>query len=397
MSNMWPSTTQKRALAYAPKPFAALSFLSSLFIMYYLLVRHPEKRKAMPPESSPWAVGASGTSLTCSIQGFIVITFYLAFPFYYASFSIFACRFECPFVLATCNDFSLNFAILIVFTPDVALKNNFKEENYAWMEKFIHIGAYLFPLILSIVASVNDWINPGLSFCTFVIPGDDCEEHIDPDQDCRHKNESQIIYATASSIILAELTVGTLTIIYLLYKFETIQTDIDAAIGMRQIVEKARKRRLHDVGLQSGLYLLSFWLGYLPSLVEAIVWVITESLNYDLIVFANCIFGCQGFIIMVIYFALQNRSQRVSTVLPGPMLENLTVSQIKASAAMPKKRASGMSSRERFSFHIFDGTPAEDSPWLDYFEDGASGASDVEGTLFEGEDRNSLVASLLTE
>ena len=42
-----PTTTQMRALAYAPKPFAALSFLSSLFGMYYLLIRHPEKRKRM--------------------------------------------------------------------------------------------------------------------------------------------------------------------------------------------------------------------------------------------------------------------------------------------------------------------------------------------------------------
>ena len=47
MSTEWPTTSEQRALAYAPKPFALLSFLSSLFVMYYLLIRHPEKRKRM--------------------------------------------------------------------------------------------------------------------------------------------------------------------------------------------------------------------------------------------------------------------------------------------------------------------------------------------------------------
>jgi len=55
----------------------------------------------MPAELVPWAVGDTGTSLTCSIQGFIIIVFYLAFPFYYASFSVFACksRVQCAYPL----------------------------------------------------------------------------------------------------------------------------------------------------------------------------------------------------------------------------------------------------------------------------------------------------------
>lgn len=127
-TNPWPNLTQQRALAYAPKPFAALSFLSSLFVMYYLLIRHPEKRDrmyhrlilsifvcilplsfclfwgtwAMPEGSVPWAIGASGTSTTCSIQGFLITTFILAFPFYYASLSVFASK-KIHVVSATCD------------------------------------------------------------------------------------------------------------------------------------------------------------------------------------------------------------------------------------------------------------------------------------------------------
>ena len=49
-------------------------------------------------------------------------------------------------------------------TTDVAVKNNFQEEKYAWMEKWIHVEAYLLPVTLAIVAAVEGWINPGLSF-----------------------------------------------------------------------------------------------------------------------------------------------------------------------------------------------------------------------------------------
>ena len=42
-----PTLTQQRALAYALKPFAFLSFCSSIFIIYYLTVKHPERRKRM--------------------------------------------------------------------------------------------------------------------------------------------------------------------------------------------------------------------------------------------------------------------------------------------------------------------------------------------------------------
>lgn len=130
------------------------------------------------PENIPWAVGASGNSVTCSIQGFIYITFYLAFPFYYASISVFACKsvlLTWVFVVFKVG-IHLPELLLLLFShyficfPDVALKNNFKEEKYRWMEKWIHVGAYLPPLTLAIIALVEDWISPGLAVCTMVSP-----------------------------------------------------------------------------------------------------------------------------------------------------------------------------------------------------------------------------------
>eukprot|EP00571_Detonula_confervacea_P010843 CAMPEP_0172301512 /NCGR_PEP_ID=MMETSP1058-20130122/3388_1 /TAXON_ID=83371 /ORGANISM="Detonula confervacea, Strain CCMP 353" /LENGTH=425 /DNA_ID=CAMNT_0013011655 /DNA_START=269 /DNA_END=1543 /DNA_ORIENTATION=- len=422
MAAHFPSTSQQRALAYAQKPFAAISFLSTLFVMYYLLIRHPEKRKRlyhrlilatfccfMPlsfamflgtwvskvninphnkqayeltfyphltqamPAGTPWAVGTSGTSLTCSIQGFVEITFYLAFPFYYASFSILAY---------------------------LSVKSNFKEENYAWIEKWIHIGAYLLPLTVSIVAAVNGWINPGLSTCTLNIPGK-CGVTFDPN--CHHVKSSRL-YGPLAAIVMIELLIGTVTIVFLLCTFEKIQKEVDGTIGMKRIVEKARKRRLKEVAVQTGLYIISFWFGYVPKLIETFARFTAEEINYELITFSNCIFAFQGFIILVIYFALQQKSRRESTcILPGPAAERdnaqETVSKIRANAAMPRS-PTWKGSLSRFSFHIFDGTPEEDSPFAAYFDDDLedSGLSETVSEQEEnGPPENSLVTSLLAD
>eukprot|EP00579_Thalassiosira_antarctica_P033216 CAMPEP_0201999514 /NCGR_PEP_ID=MMETSP0905-20130828/6081_1 /ASSEMBLY_ACC=CAM_ASM_000554 /TAXON_ID=420261 /ORGANISM="Thalassiosira antarctica, Strain CCMP982" /LENGTH=404 /DNA_ID=CAMNT_0048555765 /DNA_START=124 /DNA_END=1338 /DNA_ORIENTATION=+ len=396
MTFVLPTTTQMRALAYAPKPFAALSFLSSLFGMYYILIRHREKQKrmyhrlilstfvcimplsfclflgtwAMPSGSVPWVVGNSGTSVTCSIQGFIWAICIMAFPFYYASLSIFAY---------------------------VAVKNNYKEEKYVWMEKWIHVGAYLPPLTLAIVAAVKDWIRPGLAYCIIDIPGD-CLTSIDPD--CDHKNATKI-YSPIAAIVLIELMVGTFTIIYLLCTFDKIQKEVEVAIGMKQIVEKARKRRLQEVSLQTGLYLMSFWFGYIPRIVEDFVRTATGELNYDLITAVHCIFANQGFIFLVIYFTLQQRSQKETVPVAEINTTYETVSKIRANAARRKSSSRESSLANRFSFHVFDGTPTEDSPWRAYFDDD-SDEQDLSATVIEEEEsiahtENSLVTSLLAD
>lgn len=288
---------------------------------------------------------------------------------------------------------------------DVAAKNNFQEEKYAWMEKWIHFGAYLLPVALAIVAAIEGWISPGLSFCHLDVTCD-----IFDDLDCAHKQESWIL-APCFIIIGTELVVGTLVIVYLLCKFDSFQKDLDEAVGLRQMIETARKRRLHDVALQTGLYLASFWFGYIPIIADAIYRLVTHKINYGLVAAAHCLFGLQGFIILVIYFALMNRRRRDSFfhVFVAPETNeggrgrhqsmmntgHETVAKIRENAANPRRvsRRSSMD-QSRFSFHIFDGSPADDSPWAQYVDENSS-VSDTGGTILEDEDRNSLATSLL--
>ena len=161
-----PTVPQRMAFAYAAKPFALLSFLSSLWIIYSLLLRCQIQTRTMyhrlilsaaicisvlsfclfwgtwaaPIGANPYIIGASGNDNTCTAQGFLFDWSYIAFPFYYASFSILAL---------------------------VSVKNNFKEEQYAWMEKWIHLGAYVPPFIFVLVAAAHGWIKPGYGLCSY--------------------------------------------------------------------------------------------------------------------------------------------------------------------------------------------------------------------------------------
>jgi len=322
----------------------------------------------MPADSVPWAVGTLGTDLTCSIQGFLILTFYLAFPFYYASLSVLA---------------------------NVALKNNFQEEKYAWMEIWIHVGAYLVPVIMAIYFAAKDQIQPGVTFCAVDFPSDIayCEQNgIDPNCDSR---DTTRFFAVVATIILLELMVGTITMIHLLCTFEKVQKEVEHAIGMKEILETARKRRFQAVLIQAGLYLASFWVGYLPTVIECIVRITTEKVYYELVVVAQCIFCGQGFVIMVIYIALQPRRETsASENMPHrfSMPEGCnqeTVDRIRANAAMLRSTSLKSSLGNKFAFSIFDGTPAEDSPWRSYLNlDDDDLSEGLIGTVVEEEEES---------
>ena len=90
----YPNLSQQRALAIAPKPFAIISFLSSTYVIYYILVKDRVRVKRLyhrliiamniallflsfwsiwgtwaVPEGTPYYVGARGTIATCTAQG----------------------------------------------------------------------------------------------------------------------------------------------------------------------------------------------------------------------------------------------------------------------------------------------------------------------------------------
>ena len=290
--------------------------------------------------------------------------------------------------------------LIFTFLSDIAVKNNFQEEKYVWIEKWIHIGAYLVPLCLAIVCAAKGWFVPGLTFCRNDMQGK-CD--IFKDEECHHEHAIKS-YSVFTSIITIEMLIGTATIITLLCTFDKLQKGTDEAIGMQRIVGNARRQRLKQVAWQTGLYLLSFWFGYFPKIVDRFVRMSTGQLNFDLIITANCVFALQGFTIMVIYFALQQRSHKEGVKLHGSISapdesRHDTVSKIRANAARQRRKSSILSSSlvSKYSFKIFDGSPAQDSPWAAYFEDESLGSGLVETVVEEDlEETQSTETSNLT-
>ncbi len=239
------------------------------------------------------------------------------------------------------------------------------------MEKWIHISAYLPPLSYAIVAAVNGWFRQSYAFCTVIKVADECvDDYRDPS--C-HSIE---LYLMRSAIVFAELLIATIAMIILLCSFNRSMIERVGPSGGMNIVAKARTQRFNEVVRQSGLYMISCWLCYVPMCIQSLVWITSGMIYYNLAIVSLCLCSCQGIVITVIYFALQRKSkQEIKDIIPGrrPLANanHETVSMIRANAAArPTTRSSlrgASTSRKEFSFNIFDGCPDEDSPWAAYF------------------------------
>ena len=285
------------------------------------------------------------------------------------------------FIVFASTDVAL---ITFIYILDLALKNNFQEEKYVWIEKWIHMGAYALPLAVGISGLVKGWYHPALAFCRNDLHVT-CD--FDEDPDCQSKHAISTVSAFVV-IVGIELSIGTLTIIVLLCTFEKIQRKHDAAVGVTRMVESLRRARYKAVAWQTGLYLLSFWFGYAPKIADRLIRITTGRINYNLNIVSDCVFAFQGFTIMAIYFVLQQQSHREHVqVLPAPAISpghHQTVSKIRENAAKPRRRQSSiLGSSVRYSFHIFDGAPAEDSPFRQYFEDSTQRDSSMTESISE--------------
>jgi hypothetical protein len=257
--------------------------------------------------------------------------------------------------------------------PGVALKNDFKEDKYDWMEKWIHIGTYAPPLTFATVAAVNGWFEPLYAYCTTRRYKADCgeEEHM-VDPSCHLPDYDHIRLV----IVFIEILGATLSTIIVLISFKRIQKEKLVNVGMMNIVQKARTQRYKDVVRQLGLYMVSFWLGYILLYIVTFVWIVSGVFSYDWIIACFCLNACQGFMTTVIYFALQRKSRKeIEGIVPGRgrsagRMLHPTVSVIRKNAARTTDGVQPSEpSKHEYSFNIFDGCPDENSPWLAYLNE----------------------------
>lgn len=279
-------------------------------------------------------VGASGNMATCTVLGASFTVGWIALAAYYAAFGVYGL---------------------------VAVKNNFQQEKIRWLEKWIHLWAYVPTLCIligeGVYLSANDGSNTFCSVAKLEI----------------HYARPSLRYSIGASLVLADFLVGTVTILYLWFNFSNIQKQVDDYTGMRRLIESARKRRLKEVSQQTALYLFLFSYGYFISILS--IWIDLFTVGnwvYNLSIVGACMSASQGVIFLLIYFVLQRPEMELKDLTgyfasksSGHYVNN-TVDEIRQNAKQPKKRNTLL---PRFSFCIFDGEPAEDSPWAQFFED----------------------------
>ena len=359
-----PTLSQQKALAYAPKPFAICSILSSMYLFYYLLCLHPEKlgriyhRLILAANVCIflfsvcvlWGSWALGNNISCSIAAALYVFSGLPLAAYYASLSVYGL---------------------------VAVKNDFQQEKIQWMEKWIHLWAWTPPIVVLTAMAIQMITQPDLDpFC----------EELQMEFQLQNEQDEDPLWSFYAYVILIKLNfaIGLVTILYLMVNFSKIQSTVDKAVGMKHLIESARHVRRKDVTTQAGLYILLLLGGYLVPIISwnALIFF-SKPWTYNFRIVAMCMSASQGVMFTLIYFALlKPDAQLVDTTTLNP-----TVSQIREQAEKPIESKPRQS---RFSFHIFDGTPAADSPWAQYFEDDTIGdreslVSQIQGTQDEKE------------
>ena len=266
----------------------------------------------------------------------------------------------------------------------LAIKSNFKQEKFQWIEKWVHAVAVITPLALCSVVTANESFNPRGTGCFIASSPYLCEKDASNEECKRGGTLSDLfigIFAFGNVILYLIVPLIAMLLIGLWIK-RTIK-EAENSVGMRQLLVSARKQMMQDVMKQIGLYLICFWLTYICPLANGVHEVIIGAPNVTLLIIGNCILSLQGAILTTVYFSLQritSSSKRLAKLAPGIANEKkrredqLTVSKIRTTAEtreeiIIEESINEESENDHCAFFIFDGAPSDDSPWAKYLLD----------------------------
>lgn len=326
------------------------------------------------PDGTPDYVGAVGSIATCTAQGFIFQMLSITVPTYYGSLSLQAY---------------------------LGIKNEFQEEKYRWIEIPIHIFAWCVPAAVASIVAVTENFNPKGSGCSLTKAPRGCEA--DPLIPCERGEDIDMLEYTVGLGVAFLYFIFPPTIVLVMHRWiKRIGRKAEDSRGMQQIRHNARKQMMRQVVKQMSLYLFSFWFTIVPTLIDFVYHTLTGKTIYELLIFANCIFALQGFVMAMVYFALQRSGDdepKLEGIVAPDMARSSTRTtfrddhrtsvkdiQTNANKVMTSPKSSeidddvGKGRRESFGFNIFDGVPDEDSPWAEFFQDeGSDGEDDALG------------------
>ena len=376
-----PTNAQMNAMAYAIMPFAWISIFASSYIIYYLLLssnRTKLKRMyhrlilsmniallilsfadaagGLPiPRGTPGYVGNIGTQNTCTAQGFLIVVSALAVMYYNAS---------------------------LVLQAYLGIKNNFNEEKYTWIEKWVHFVAWCVPLGWAITFAVKENLNPVNIGCLIAKAPLGCDLN-GSDVSCERGTLSdlpEIVFAVSHFLIFLLFPPVVILLMYLWIKKIERKRKNGYCRGMALIRESARKKLMKSCFCQLSLYLFTMWITWLPYLASVLIFYIHRDqgllYNLNLAIFARCTRASTGFIFVITYFILQRMGRKLfEEPLTPKSSQVLTVSKIRANVnkgdphrTTEESAAETSSNTVQIQFSVFDGVPDKASPWAKFID-----------------------------
>jgi len=268
----------------------------------------------------------------------------------------------------------------------MAIKNNFKEEKYGWIEKWVHLAAICVPCVLASIVAARENFNANIGGCFLTKAPLGCE--LDPNMECQRGMGIRYLELVVGLGLLLLYSVFPPSVMISLYCWiGKVQKKMEGSRGMIKVRETARKRMMQNVAWQISLYLVSFWSTWVFGIITSAYRILTrEKVPYDLSILARCMYAFQGFILAMVYFTLQRRGkskvdiESASTMnqisapsnSPGQKFQT-NISYIREHAEIKIKSEPGVAEddimeEKRYDFNIFDGAPDEDSPWARFID-----------------------------
>lgn len=302
------------AIAFAPKPFALISIVSSGYVILEIL-RHSDRRTrifhrvvlmmniynmviasafflgtwAVPSSGSFLSYGATGNKHSCRFQG-TLINFGYSVNFYYFSLSV------------------------IAF---LSVKNKFHEEKYKYVEKYIHGIALLFNIVMSVIGLVKDYIHPVGPWCWIGSAPYGCGDDSFP---CDIQVAPSYIWISFSYTIstFVGLTLMVFAIFIMSWRMDSLlrrqstesRADPTAVDTRKRFMQSFQQQKMKLAAEQLGFYLLSAYLYIMPSIITRTIEWRTGEIVVPLILISICCNSLQGFFNAVVYVLVRNSSSK---------------------------------------------------------------------------------------
>lgn len=266
---------------------------------------------------------AYGNRLSCQIQGAVIVYCNGVIWGYFTSFS------------------------LLAF---IQVRNDFDETKTKKVEPWFHFAILFLPVPSVVIALFRGFINPGKAWCWVEPYPISCIQ--DPAVECI-RGENMAVYQRALALLYLPMFIFSvfflLLIIASIYRSASREKNLT---GLKQFIEKARKRKLKMVTRQYALFLGILIFGAAPLFLSKLVRTITKKdTNKILELVCLSVYPAIGFFFAIVYHLLgierkKNDSKNDSTRrLFGSTCEYMT--QIEQPCKSTKKKE---------SFSIFDGT-----------------------------------------